>query len=49
MVSGVQSRETGFGLTISALQMEEINDTRRGQTYKDDAALAIHGQALKRI
>jgi hypothetical protein len=49
MVSGMQSRETGFGLTISALQMEEINNTRRGQTYKDvDAALAIHGQALKK-
>ncbi|KAI2504038.1 hypothetical protein MHU86_10400 [Fragilaria crotonensis] len=49
MVSGMQSRETGFGLTISALQMEEINDTRRGQTYKDvDAALAIQGQALNK-
>jgi hypothetical protein len=35
---------------IRQLQLDEINDTRRGQTYDDhvDAALAIHGQALKK-
>lgn len=49
MISGLQSRETGFGVSISQLQLDEINDTRRGQTYVDvDAALAIHGQALKK-
>ena len=46
MISGLQSRETGFGVRISQMQLDEINDTRRYQTYIDvDAALAIHGQA----
>ena len=49
MISGLQSRETGFGVRISQMQLDEINDRRRDQTYIDvDAALAIHGQALKK-
>ena len=49
MISGLQSRETGFGVRISQMQLDEINDRRQDQTYIDvDAALAIHGQALKK-
>ena len=49
MISGLQSRETGFGVSIRQLQLDEINDTRHGQTYTDvDAVLTIHGQALKK-
>lgn len=49
MISAFQSRETGFGVQISRIQMEEINETRRGKTYVDlDAALAIHGQVAKK-
>ena len=49
MISAFQSRETGFGLVISQLQMDEINQTRQGKTYVDiDAAMAIHGQAAKK-
>jgi hypothetical protein len=49
VISGLQSRETGFGVTISQMQLDEMNDTRHDQTYIDvDAALAIHGQALKK-
>ena len=45
MISAFQSRETGFGVDISRMQMEEINESRRGKTYIDiDAAMAIHGQ-----
>jgi hypothetical protein len=49
MLSAIQSRETGFGVHISRIQLEEINDSRRGQNYVDlDAALAIHGQVGKK-
>ena len=49
MLSALQSRETGFGVHISRIQMEEINDTRRGRNYSDlDAAIAIHGQVVKK-
>jgi hypothetical protein len=49
MLSAFQSRETGFGVHISRLQLDEINDTRRGQNYVDvDAAMAVHGQAVKK-
>ena len=49
MISAFQSRETGFGVQISRIQMEEINETRRGKNYVDlDAALAIHGQVAKK-
>jgi hypothetical protein len=49
MISALQSRETGFGLVISEIQMDEINEARRGKTYVDmDAAMAIHGQATKK-
>ena len=48
MISAFQSRETGFGVQISRVQLEEINEARRGKTYVDvDAAVAIHGQASK--
>ena len=49
MISALQSRETGFGVEISQMQMDEINESRRGKTYVDvDAAMAIHGQAAKK-
>ena len=49
MLSAFQSRETGFSVHISRIQMEEINDCRRGQNYVDlDAAIAIHGQVSKK-
>lgn len=49
MISAFQSRETGFGVEISRIQMEEINESRRGKNYVDlDAALAIHGQVAKK-
>ena len=49
MISALQSRETGFGVEISRVQMEEINESRHGKTYVDvDAAMAIHGQAAKK-
>ena len=49
MISAFQSRETGFGVQIRRIQMEEINETRRGKNYVDlDTALAIHGQVEKK-
>ena len=50
MLSAFQSRETGFGLSISSrIQLDEINESRRGKNYIDaDAAMAIHGQAMKK-
>ncbi|KAI2490094.1 hypothetical protein MHU86_24490 [Fragilaria crotonensis] len=49
MLSALQSRETGFGVHISRMQMDEINETRRGTNYADmDAAMAIHGQVAKK-
>ncbi|KAI2509704.1 hypothetical protein MHU86_4686 [Fragilaria crotonensis] len=49
MISALQSRETGFGVEISRVQLEEINEARRGKTYVDvDAAMAIHSQAAKK-
>ena len=49
MVSALQSRETGFGVNISEIQFDEINEARRGRNYVDvDAAMAIHGQATKK-
>ena len=49
MLSAFQSRETGFGVQISRIQMEEINEGRQGQNYIDlDAAIAIHGQVGKK-
>ena len=49
MISAMQSRETGFGVEISQMQKDEINESRRGKTYVDvEAAMAIHGQATKK-
>ena len=49
MVSALQSRETGFGVNISEIQFDEINEARRGRNFIDvDAAMAIHGQATKK-
>ena len=49
MLSAFQSRETGFGVQINRIQMEEINETRQGRNYVDlDAAIAIHGQVSKK-
>ena len=49
MLSAFQSRETGFGMKLSALQLDEINESRRGKNYVDlDAAMAINGQAMKK-
>jgi hypothetical protein len=49
MLSAIQSREIGFGVEISRIQMEEINETRCGQNYVDlDAAIAVHGQVAKK-
>ena len=49
MLSAFQSRETGFGMKLSALQLDEINEMRRGKNYVDiDAAIAVNGQATKK-
>jgi hypothetical protein len=49
MLSALQARETGFGVHISRMKMEEINETRWGRNYADmDAAIAIHGQVAKK-
>jgi hypothetical protein len=49
MISALPSRETGFGVEISRLQMEEINESRQGKTYVDvNTAMAIHGQAAEK-
>jgi hypothetical protein len=49
MVSGMQSRETGFGVSIDETQLQEINWARTGTNYVDkDAAIAIHGQTTKK-
>ncbi|KAI2496105.1 hypothetical protein MHU86_18382 [Fragilaria crotonensis] len=49
MLSAFQSRETGFGLKLSSIQLSEINESRRNKNYVDvDAAIAIHGQAMKK-
>ena len=49
MISAFQSRETGFGMNLSRMQLDEINESRRGKNYVDvDAAMAIHGQATKK-
>jgi hypothetical protein len=48
MLSALQSRETGFGVSVSRIQLDEINEARRSQNYVDvDAAIAIHGTAAK--
>jgi len=49
MISAFQSRETGLGMNLSRMQLDEINESRRGKNYVDvDAAMAIHGQATKK-
>jgi hypothetical protein len=49
MVSAFQSWETGFGVDIDRIQMDEINAARTGQCYADkEAAMAIKGQATKK-
>ena len=50
MISAFQSRETGFGVQISQIQMEGINEMRCGKNYADlDAVIAVHGQVAKGI
>ena len=45
MRSAIQLLETGFGVQISRIQLEETNESRRGQNYVDlDAAIEVHGQ-----
>ena len=49
MLSAFQSRESGFGEKVSYIQLEEINEVRRGQNYVDlNAALAVYGQVAKK-
>ncbi len=49
MISAIQSCETGFGVHISCILLEEINEVRRGTNYVNvDAAMAIHGQSGKK-
>lgn len=49
MVSGMTSREFGFGLTINDAQLAEINRTRATQEYKDkEAAEYLLGTAAKK-
>jgi hypothetical protein len=49
MVSALQSRETGFGITKSGIQLDEINEAHHGQNYVDvNTAMAIHGHAAKK-
>jgi hypothetical protein len=49
MTSAFQLPETGFGLNLSRMQLDEINKSRRGKNYANvDAAMAIHGQATKK-
>ncbi len=38
-----------MGLQLSSIQIGEINETHRNKNYVDvDAAIAIHGQAIKK-
>jgi hypothetical protein len=49
MMSAFQSRETGFGLELNRIQLDEIYETRRNKNNVDvDAAITIHGQAVKK-
>ena len=41
MILALQSRETGFGVEISQMQMDEINESHRGKTYVDVNAVPI--------
>ncbi len=48
-MSAFQSRKTGFGLKLSSVQLDEINESSRGKNHVDmDTAIAIHGQATKK-
>jgi hypothetical protein len=48
MVSALQSLKTGFGIDISCMQLDEINEAHCCQNYaNDDAAVAIDGHATK--
>jgi hypothetical protein len=49
MVSALQSCETGFGIDISCIQLDEINEAHHGQNDVNvDAAMAINGHATKK-
>ncbi len=49
LMSAFQSRKTGFGLKLSRVQLDEINESSRGKNHVDmDTAIAIHGQATKK-
>ena len=38
MISAFQCREFGFGMPLSALELEDVNEYRRGKEYKDKQA-----------
>ncbi len=49
MILAFRLRETGFGLNLSRMQLDEVNKSQYGKNYVDvDAAMAIHGQATKK-
>jgi hypothetical protein len=49
MVSALQSCEIGFGISVSCIQLDEINEACCSQNYVNiDAAIAIHGHATKK-
>jgi len=48
MISAFQSREFGFGMTLTEAQLQTVNAERAGTKYKDEeAATAKRGTALK--
>jgi hypothetical protein len=49
MISAFQSHEFGFGLLITPKQLVEINESRRGKYYVDEAAaIAKRGSKVKK-
>jgi len=43
MISAFQSREFGFGMQLTQMQLDEANESRRGKHYTDrEAALTLH-------
>lgn len=42
------SREFGYSFQISTEEMDKVNESRRGESYKDDAAdVLIHSKVTK--
>lgn len=49
MISGITSRELGFGCNWTNQLMNDVNELREGQSYRDaEAAIAVYGITAKR-